>query len=68
MVEAVHQPSAECTAIFTLCVIEHPPPPFAVTIYKTCTGQLWSGFQDSFCIQDPSSMCWQLTKHFDLSQ
>ena len=42
MVEAVQQPSAECTAILTLYIVEHPPPPFAVTIYKTCTDQLWS--------------------------
>ena len=60
MVVAVQQPLAECTDIFTMCVIiEHRPPPCTVTILKTCTDQQWTGFQDQ------KSMCWQHTKRFD---
>ena len=52
MIEAVQQPLAECTAIFTMCNAEHRQPPCAVTIHKTCTDQQWNGFQDSAYIQD----------------
>ena len=39
MVVAVLQPLAECTAIFTVCIVEHRPPPCAVAMHKTCTYQ-----------------------------
>ena len=45
-----------------------PPPPCAVTIHKTCMDQQWNGFQNSVHIQQQRSMCWQYTKHFNLSQ
>ena len=61
------QPLVECTAIFIVCIVEHRPPPCAVTIHKTCTYQQWNIFQDNAHIQDQRSMCWQHTKHFDLS-
>ena len=35
MVVAVQQPSSECTAIFTVCIVKHCPPPSPVTIDKT---------------------------------
>ena len=35
----VQQPSAECTAIFTVHIVKHRQPSCAVTIHKTCTGQ-----------------------------
>ena len=47
MVVAVQQPLAECTFIFTVVLshlYSHRPPPCAVTIHKTYTDQLWSGF------------------------
>ena len=47
-VAAVQQSLVECTAIFTVCIVEHHPPPCAVTIHETCTGQQWNGFQDRF--------------------
>ena len=68
MILAVQQPSAECTAIFTVSIVEHRPPPCAVTIHKTHTDQQRNGFQVSARIQDQRSMCWHRTKHFDLSQ
>ena len=68
MVVAEKRPSAECTAIFTVCIVYQRLPPCAVTIHKTCTDQQWNGFQNSARIQDQRSMCWQHTKHFDLSQ
>ena len=55
------------TAIFTVYIVEHRPPPCAVTIHKTRTDQQWNGFQDSACIQDQRSMCWQHTKRFEPS-
>ena len=61
MVVAVQQPLAECTAIFTVCIVKHRPPPCAVTIHKTSTDQQWNRFQDSACIQDQRSMRWQHT-------
>ena len=69
MVVAVQQLSAECTAIFTVCIVLHRPPPCAVTTHKTCPAQRWNGYQDSAArIQDQRQMCWQHTQHFDLSQ
>ena len=69
MVVAVQQPLAECTAIFTMCVIiEHRPPPCTVTIHKIFTDQQWNGFQNSACIQYHRTICWQHSKHFDFSQ
>ena len=41
MVLAVRQPSATCTAIFTMFIAIHS----AVTIHKTCTDQQWNGLQ-----------------------
>ena len=70
MVVAVQQPSAECTAIFTVCVlsnIAHLPVQCAVTIHKTCTDHWWNGYQNSHLIQDQRSMCWQHTKHFEIN-
>ena len=68
MVVAVEQPSAECTAIFTVCIVEHRPPPCAGTIHKTRKDQKWNRFLDSAHIQIQRSMCWQRTNHFELSQ
>ena len=34
MVVAVRQPSTECTAMFTVCIVLHRPSPCAVTIHK----------------------------------
>ena len=42
MVVAVRQPSSECTAIFTMCIVLHRPSPCAVTIHKTRTDQRWN--------------------------
>ena len=36
---AVQQPAAECTAIFTACIVSNRPTPCAATIHKTCTDQ-----------------------------
>ena len=47
MVVAVQQLLEKCTAIFTVCIVEHCPPPCAVAIHKTCTDQQWNRFQDS---------------------
>ena len=33
---AVKQPLAKCTAILTMCIVLHRPPPYAVTIHNTC--------------------------------
>ena len=52
MVVAVLQPLAECTAIFTVCIVEHRPPPCAVTVHKTIAYQKANGFQDSVRIED----------------
>ena len=52
MVVAIQQPSEECTAIFTVCIVSHRPPPCAVIIHKTCTYQRWNGYQNSARIQD----------------
>ena len=52
-------------AIFTVSIVEHHPPPYAVAFNKTCTVQPWNGFQDSAHNQDQKSMRWQHTKHFD---
>ena len=41
MLMAVQQPSAKCTAIFTMFIAIHS----AVTIHKTCTDQQWNGLQ-----------------------
>ena len=68
MVAAVQRSLVECTAIFTVCIVEHRPPPCAVRIHETCTDQQWNGFQDSVRIQYKMSRFWQQTKHFDLSQ
>ena len=35
MVVAVQQPLGECTAIFTVGIVKHRPPPCAVTMHKT---------------------------------
>ena len=53
--------SIEECAIFSVCIVEHRPPTWAVTIHKTCTDQQWDRFQDSARIQDQRSMCWQHT-------
>ena len=45
MVVAVQQHSAKCTAILTVCIVLHLPPPCAVTIHKTSTDQQWNRFQ-----------------------
>ena len=37
----------QCTAILTMCIVEHRPPPCAVTIHNTCTNQRWNRYQDS---------------------
>ena len=42
MVVAVQQPLAECTTIFTMCIVEHRPLPCTVTIY-TKPAQINSG-------------------------
>ena len=68
MIVVVQQPSAECTAIFTVRIAKYRPPACVVTIHKTRTDQQRNGFQNSARIQDQRSMCWQHTKHFDLSQ
>ena len=47
MVVALQQPLTECTAIFTVCIVKHRPPPCTGTTHKTCTDQQWNGFQDS---------------------
>ena len=51
MVVAVLQPLAECTALFTVCIVEHRPPPCALTMHKTYTYQKANGFQDSVRIK-----------------
>ena len=45
MVTAVHQTSAEYTAIFTVRIVEHRPPSRVVTIHKTCTDLQWNVYQ-----------------------
>ena len=53
----------------TVCICLKPPTsPCAVTIHKTYTDQRWNEYQNSTHFQDQRSMCWQHTKHFDLSQ
>ena len=47
MVVAVQQPSVECFAIFTVCIVQHRPPPCAKTTHKTCTAQRLNRYQDS---------------------
>ena len=47
MVVAVQQPSAECTAIFAVCIVQHRPPPCAVTTHKTCPAQQWNAYQNA---------------------
>ena len=39
MVVAVQQPSVECTAIFTVCIVQHRPPPCAMTTHKVTIKQ-----------------------------
>ena len=39
-----------------VCIVEHKPPPCAVTIHKTVTDQQCNGFQDNDRIQDHRSM------------
>ena len=68
MVVAVQQPLGECTAISTVCIVIHRPPPCAVTKHKTLADQQWNGFQNSARIQDQRSMSVQQIKHFDLWQ
>ena len=51
MVVAVQQPSAGCTAIFTVCIFQHRPPPCAVTTHETWIDQWWTGCQHSARIQ-----------------
>ena len=51
MVLAVQQPSAECTAIFTVCIVQHRPTPSAVTIHENWMDQRWNGYQHSVGIQ-----------------
>ena len=51
---------------YVYCQTPHPLP-HAVTIHKTCMDQQWNGFQNCVHIQYQRSMCWQYTKHFDLS-
>ena len=51
MVVVLQQPLAECTATSIL--------PMQWQLHKTHTDQQWNGFQDSACIQDQRSMCWQ---------
>ena len=68
MAVAVQQPSVECIANFIMCIVEHHPPPCAVTIHKICTDQRWNGYQNIAQIQYQRSMCWQHTKHFDRTQ
>ena len=47
VVVVVQQPLAECTAILTVCFVEHHLTPWTVTIHKTSANQQWNGFQDS---------------------
>ena len=47
MVVAIQQHLAEFTAILTVCIVERCPPPYAVTIHKTCSDQQWNGIQGS---------------------
>ena len=61
MVVTAQQPLAKCTAIATMCIVEHRPAPCAVKIYKTCTDEQGNEFQDIAPIQDRRSMCWQYT-------
>ena len=68
MVVAAQQPSAACTAIFTIYFVEHRPHPCAVIMRKACTEKPWNGYQNIVRIQYQRSMCWQHTKHFELSQ
>ena len=68
MVVTLQQLLAECTAIFPVCIVEHCQPPCAAILHKTLTGQQWNGFQNNAHIQDQRSICWQHTKHSDLSQ
>ena len=51
---------------FAYCV--KPPTSLSSDNTQTWADQQWNGFQDSARIQYQRSMCWQLTKHFDLSQ
>ena len=57
MVVTVQSPCAECTAIATMCIVAHRPPPCAVKIYKTRTDERGNEFQDSAPIQDQRSIC-----------
>ena len=68
IVVGVPLPLAECTVNITVCIVEHRPPPCAVTRHKTCTNQQQNRFQNSARIQDQRSMCWQHAKQFDRSQ
>ena len=51
MVLAVQQPSAGCTAIFTVCAVQHRPPSSAVTIQENWMDQPWNGYQHSVGIR-----------------
>ena len=51
IVVAVQQPSAGCIAIFTVCIVQHRPPPSAVTIQENWIDQRWNGYQHSARIQ-----------------
>ena len=51
MVLVVQQPSAGCTAIFTMCAVRHRPPPSAVIIQENWMDQPWNRYQHSVGIQ-----------------
>ena len=68
MVVVVQQPLAECTTIFTVCIVEHRPPPYAVTItqnpHKSAVEQI-----PRQCLHPRSKVNVLAThKHFELSQ
>ena len=50
VIAMAQQPLVECTAIITVCIVEHRPPPCAVTK----PAQINSGMYST----DQRSMCW----------
>ena len=57
MVVAVQQPLVECTAIITLCIVEHRPPPCAVTIQKPSTDERWNDPETVPASSNTTSQC-----------
>ena len=63
MVVAVQQPFAECTAIVTVRIVEHHPPPCA--IHNSCTDQQRNGFRLGLLYSHYHGPYFYETKDFD---